>query len=417
MLKYFSRQYVLNYFAGLILITSPLSSLAAGAGYLARNEAMGGVGVASANLSTAPLINPALIAISSADDQAIQLIFPAGGLQLSDNHRIIKQIDTMVDRVHYYENYFRGFTPSQYIQHYAQVRDMAGEEAARLRMLKGKEVNAKGGLALALTVPNATLPFAIIAKATAVGHLKTAIVQQDIDYLQGVYDGTIIPMPGDQHKLRSSAHGLAAIVADYGLALAHTLNADRHPISFSLTPKVQQYTLFNYTGTLYRYDKKKINDSSHRKVVSAFNMDVGLTTDLDDHWRFGLVGQNLLSKDIQTKRVNDYVDYYQIRPLITTGIAWNTSSFTTALDADLTKTRRFRSQVASQYAGVGAEYRMLTWLQLRAGYRMDVKGNDANIVSAGFGLLPFKGRVQLDIAGTKGRGNTWGAMAQLAYNF
>jgi hypothetical protein len=65
---------------------------------------------------------------------------------------------------------------------------------------------------------------------------------------------------------------------------------------------------------------------------------------------------------------------------------------------------------------VGAEYRLLSWLQLRAGYRADMKSNDTNVYTAGFGLSPF-GKVHLDLAGMKGDDRTWGAVAQLNFTF
>jgi len=38
-------------------------------------------------------------------------------------------------------------------------------------------------------------------------------------------------------------------------------------------------------------------------------------------------------------------------------------------------------------------------------------------VSAGFGVSPFNNRVHLDLAGSVGEDNTWGAMAQLGFSF
>ncbi|CAI0844063.1 Uncharacterised protein [Serratia quinivorans] len=76
----------------------------------------------------------------------------------------------------------------------------------------------------------------------------------------------------------------------------------------------------------------------------------------------------------------------------------------------------FKSQEDSQYAGVGAEYRLLSWLQLRAGYRADMKSNDTDVFTAGLGISPFA-NLHLDLAGMEGNDRTWGAVAQMNLTF
>ena len=85
-------------------------------------------------------------------------------------------------------------------------------------------------------------------------------------------------------------------------------------------------------------------------------------------------------------------------------------------DGDLTETKGFKSEKDSQYAGVGAEVRPLSWLAVRAGYRADIKGNDNDVFTAGVGFAPFN-RVHLDLTGAVGEKETWGAGAQLSVTF
>ncbi|WP_187500264.1 conjugal transfer protein TraF, partial [Pantoea agglomerans] len=184
-----------------------------------------------------------------------------------------------------------------------------------------------------------------------------------------------------------------------------------------VTPKVQKTWLYNYTASIYNYDKSDINNSQYRSTDTGFNVDAGLATTFAENWTLGVTGQNLVSRDLQTKEVNGFRDTYQIRPLVTTGLAWDKGPFTVTGDVDLTETKRFKTQDNSQYAAVGAEYRVLDWLQLRAGYRADMRSNDENVATAGFGLSPFNKAVHLDLAGSVGANNTWGAMMQLGFNF
>ena len=270
--------------------------------------------------------------------------------------------------------------------------------------------------ALAVTVPNATLPFAFITTAYGTAHIRANVAQSDIDYLDSLANGAF-PQPGDQDNLRSSANGLAALVTDYGIAMAHEFTVAGHPVSLGITPKLQKTWLYNYSASVYNYDKNDLKNGRYRSSDTGFNVDAGLATAFAENWTFGLTGQNLISRDLETKVVNGYRDTYQIRPLVTTGLAWERGPVTLTGDVDLTETKRFKSQESSQYAGAGAEYRVLDWLALRAGYRADLKSNDVNVVTAGLGLSPFNNAVHLDLAGSAGKDRTWGAMVQLGFNF
>ena len=97
-------------------------------------------------------------------------------------------------------------------------------------------------------------------------------------------------------------------------------------------------------------------------------------------------------------------------------MAYRGESVTLAADIDLTETKGFSHMKASQYAGVGAELDALGWAQLRAGYRADIKGDMPNMITAGFGLSPFK-VVHLDLAGFIGSDKAAGAAVTMSYTF
>ena len=67
----------------------------------ARNDAMGGTGVASANYGSGVLINPALLAKAKPDDD-ITLIAPTIGGQISDKDNLRSKIDDIIDDVNNY---------------------------------------------------------------------------------------------------------------------------------------------------------------------------------------------------------------------------------------------------------------------------------------------------------------------------
>jgi len=396
-----------------VLLLAPLSALAAGNYYDARNDAMGGTGVASSTYGTAVLANPALMTKAQPEDD-VSIILPAAGAQLTDKHKLIDKVDDLTDSVDRYQDIARQGVLS--FADYPRVKSAAGDLANQLRGIKGNKAWATAGAAVAVTVPNEVLPFAFVAKAYGTAHVRANVSQGDIDYLQRVADGKDLPRPGVQNSLTSSALGRGAIVYDYGVAVAHEFVIAGQPVSFGLTPKIQKTYLYNYSASVYNYDKSDFTKGRYKNSNTGFNMDAGVATDLNANWTLGVSAQNLIARDIDTREVNGYKDTYQIRPVVTPGVSWHTERLTTALDVDATPTKRFKTVEDSQYAGVGAEYRVLDWLQLRAGYRADLKANDTNVVTAGFGLSPFN-KVHLDLAGMRGNDNTWGAVAQLNFTF
>lgn len=423
MVKTLFRRKKLAYLVGFNAVFVSSSVLAAGTWYDARNDAMGGTGVASSTWSSAVLANPALMTKAQPEDN-VSIIFPSAGVQITDKDKLVDRIDDITDTVNRYrdtEDFYRdsiqSLSPARVLEGYTQVKAAAGDMAEQLRGLRGNKANGTAGVALAVSIPNETLPFAFVAKAYGTAHIRANVVQSDIDYLQSVADGTRIPAPGDQNTLRSSANGLAALITDYGVAMAHEFTVAGHPVSVGVTPKLQKTWLYNYSASVYDYDKNDLKNGRYRSTDTGFNVDAGIATDFAENWTFGVTGQNLISRDIDTKEVNGYRDTYQIRPLVTTGLAWKSGPVTLSGDVDLTETKRFKSQETSQYAGVGGEYRVLDWLALRAGYRADMKSTDTNVFTAGVGVSPFNNAVHLDLAGSVGKDNTWGAMMQLGFNF
>lgn len=392
------------------------SVFAAGTWYDARNDAMGGTGVASSSWGSAVLANPALMTRAKPDDRAA-IIFPSAGLQVTDKDKMIDKVDDINDTINQYKDIVNNLTILDYLNGYPQLKSASADVANRLRDLRGNKAHANAGVALAVTIPDDTLPFAFVTKAYGTVSVRANVADSDIALLDGVANGTVIPSLSDRNNLKSTANGLAALTTDYGIAVAHEFDVGGHPVSLGITPKIQQTWLYNYTASIYSYKKNDLNSSRYRNSNTGFNIDAGVATPLAEEWTLGVTGQNLISRNLRTIESNGYSDTYQIRPLVTSGVAWDHGPFTAALDVDLTKTRGFQSVADSQYAGIGGEYRVLDWLALRAGYRADMRSNDENVVTAGFGLSPFNHAVHLDLAGSVGSNRTRGAMLQLGFNF
>ncbi|WP_438437050.1 conjugal transfer protein TraF [Kluyvera sichuanensis] len=374
----------------------------------ARNDAMGGTGVASANYGSGVLINPALLAKAKPDD-GITLIAPTIGAQISDKDDLRSKIDDISDEVNNYRRVISTLNLSQ-------ISAAAGDLANQLSSLKGKTASGKAGAGLAISIPNDTLNVAFVAKANARARVSSYIDQGDIELLRSIQSNPLNAAGASAQDLKSKGYGRAAIVSDYGVAIARQFDVGGVPVSLGITPKLQQTWLYNYTTSIYNFSSDDINSSRYRNDDTGFNVDAGLAADVGDNWTVGLSGQNLFSRDIDTKEVDGVHDTYQIRPLVTAGVAWHTDMLTLSADGDLTETKGFKSEDTSQYVGVGAEVRPLDWLAVRAGYRADVKHNDSNVFTGGVGFAPFN-RVHVDLMGLYGENQTWGAGAQLSVTF
>ncbi|MFJ3458713.1 conjugal transfer protein TraF [Scandinavium goeteborgense] len=406
----------------------------------ARNDAMGGTGVASANYGSAVLINPALLAKSQPDDD-VSVVIPSVGGQITDKDNLRDQIDDISDEIDHYKSVLDNLTPEGILLDPGgtlnQFQSAAGDLAGQLDDLRGKTARANAGAGIAVSVPTSAVSLAFVTKAYAHARVSSNIDQSDIDYLRNIQNsdafaatqaGNAVLNGSDQitNNLNSTASGKAAIVSDYGIAIARKFDIGGVPVSLGVTPKLQQTWVYNYTTSIDNYHSDDWKDSKYRNDDTGFNVDAGIAADFGENWTVGLSGQNLMSRDIDTKDVRiknnatgvttNYKDTYQIRPLVTAGVAWHTDLLTLTADGDLTETKGFKTEDDSQYVGVGAEVTPLSWLAVRAGYRADVKGNDSNVFTAGVGFAPLN-TVHVDLMGLYGEDQTWGAGVQLGLTF
>ncbi|WP_144839702.1 conjugal transfer protein TraF [Leclercia adecarboxylata] len=406
----------------------------------ARGDAMGGTGVASAHYSSGVLINPALLAKSQAEDD-VAIIFPSVGAQISDKDNLQDKIDEISDEIRADQEMIDDLTVAGIMADpqgtLSELQGAAGSLADQLEFLEGKTAHGNAGAGIAVSIPGSGLSLAFVAKANAHARVSSEIDQQDIDFLrrlQGSMGMTNQMALGAARNgsdvitrnLNSIAKGRAAIVSDYGVAIARQFDFNGLPVSVGVTPKLQQTWLYNYTTSIYTYDSSDFNSSRYRNDDTSFNVDVGVAVDFGENWTVGLSGQNLLSRDIDTNDIRvlngrtgqevSYQDTWQIRPLVTAGVAWHTGLLTLSADGDLTQTRGFKSEENSQYVGAGAEVSLLGWLAVRGGFRSDVKGNDSNVFTGGLGFAPFN-TVHIDLTGIVGEDETWGAGAQFSVRF
>ncbi|EAS0524852.1 type IX secretion system membrane protein PorP/SprF [Salmonella enterica] len=370
----------------------------------ARNDAMGGTGVASSHYGVAPLANPALLTKHDSSDD-FSLLLSSVGAQLSDPD----DISNKADDVKADWDAFDRAVDSNY-----GVKQAAGNLKRRLQEFRNIHADAQAGVSAVAAMPNDTLPFALMIKSYGTANVDGKVSDADLDYLEKVANGTITNV--DKNALTSRAYGRAAVISDIGISFAKELETAGQKWSLGLTPKYQRVDLFNYNVTVQDYDKNDFDSDQYHSTKNGFNADIGAYTDLNSNWTVGLVVQNIVPRSIDSKEVNGVAETFKIRPQATTGVSWHNSLFTTALDVDLTPASGFTSDNKRQFASVGAEFNAWKWAQLRAGYRQNMASDSGSAFTAGVGISPFD-VVHLDVSGLIGTDHDYGAIAQLQFTF
>lgn len=374
-------------------------------GFDARSSAMGGVGVASAHFGAAPLTNPALLATSREQDK-ISLIAPSIGAQASDPANLIDGFDDVTTAWDNLENALGS----------GNEAEAAGKLADTVAGLAGEHANANLGLSMVLAVPDDELPVALSVNSWAKGHARALVSQSDLDYLDDVAKGIIIPGKDDLDKLTSRAEGMAALVTEYGVTVAHPFTLGELPVGVGITPKIQRIETWNYNVAINNYDSSDLRDGNWQHQTMSANIDAGFFASVTPEWMVALSAQNLFENKVKTREINGYQPAFIIRPELTAGTAWNNERVTLSADIDLTPVSNFQYVDKNQYAAFGAELRAADWVQLRAGYRLDMRGNDRRVVTGGVGLSAGEA-MQFDLTAMAGRDRTIGGVAQFTFHF
>ncbi len=152
-MKFKSRQYSLVYFSVLIALSGTANAATT---YMdARNDAMGGTGVASSHYGTAALANPALLTHFGASED-FSLILPSVGAQVSDPDHLQNGVDDVKDA---WDRYDSELSP-----------DTAADLKQQLLKFKNTHASAQASVGMVATVPNHIVPFALMVKSWGNGN-------------------------------------------------------------------------------------------------------------------------------------------------------------------------------------------------------------------------------------------------------
>ncbi|MFT5808997.1 MAG: hypothetical protein ACI9LG_003325 [Moritella dasanensis] len=347
-----------------------------------RSNAMGNIGVATADYLAAPLYNPALLAVFDKSDD-IGILLPAIGVNAKDADSSLETITDLQDTIEDYEN-----SGSNSADLERDINNYLGD-------LDGNApVNVTAGVAFAIAIPSNNVSVSIYGR----GYVE-AISSIDVDgstNTQVRYENSTVEVTGFGYT-------------EFGVALAKQYTIYGESFAFGVTPKYQILQTYSDTTNVEDFDLELEDADSE---VTAFNVDLGAVW-MKNNFRTALAVKDILAQEIKSESGRTY----EMNPQATLGLAYAVEYFTFGVDVDLTEqTRYVELEDNTQFARVGVEFNAWHWAQLRAGYEHDIQGTMEDSLTAGIGISPF-GTLNLDVAGAYGSDNQVGASASLSFTF
>jgi hypothetical protein len=345
----------------------------------ARGDAMGGVGVVSANFLTAPFYNPALVAIYRRNDD-LGMITPSFGGSYNDPDDMKSNIDAVLDAT------------------------TSTEITNALNNLDGNQANFDLGGVVAFALPNQFVAANAFAKV----------------YTESFATPDVHTTGTDQQKLELSTVSAVSVgVAEAGISLAKYQTFMGQHLSFGVTPKLQRIYTYNYIADINNYDLSDVRENGEGNT--AFNVDAGALWFFGP-FRVGFSATNLIARDIETKDTTRTISSggtnkvvggkysYKLEPVYTVGAGIVADYFTLSVDYDINEAEKFTSfDDNEQMIRVGTEVDILRQLKLRGGYYKNLAYSDSEgTITAGVGLSPLN-LFQLDISANYTNENAMGA--------
>lgn len=371
--------------------------------YSAKNVAMGGTGVASADYLNAGFVNPALITrFSHEDDDDWGLLLPSVGAFITDPESLMDDLQDFEDSFSAIETAWDGGS--------APTQTQLDTLAASIRALDGQSLQLRAFAGASIAIPSDTLAMSLVLRGDLDSSGFLLIDDADATAIENALTGGSLPTMGSEAVI------LAAGIAEVGLALAHETELWGHSVSFGATPKFQRIDVYNYAISIEQAgDANNDFDSSvYRNDDTAINLDLGAHVQLEDGFSVGLAVRDMIEQDLLTPTTNSRNYTYSLSPVLTTGVAYQWDFLTVAADVDLSKRKGFSNTDGTQFLRFGVESGW-TWGQLRAGYSKDIQDTRESVFTAGVGFSPF-GVLHLDVAGALGE-NSYGGVVALSFTF
>jgi F plasmid transfer operon, TraF, protein len=389
-----------------------------------RSMAMGGAGVAAGTSANASFYNPALLAEArSGEDFSLEV--PVVGARVADPDQLISSIDDYQNADYpdalsaAINQWNSASTPAELAAAKDSVVASGSDLVNALSGLSNKALQAQLNAGMVVGVPSKRWGMAFYANRRADGGAMLDITQSDLDNIKsvlntlqnldltGLSNSTTNQLPDPTVTMTSAVEARGAVISEVGISLAREFAVAGNSVAFGITPKYMKIATFDYRANV---DTADVTLDQGKKSYSDFNVDVGVAHDYGNNWKTGVVVKNLLSKNYTTVLGN----IIHIDPQARWGLAYAGSVATVAVDVDLLKNKGTGFDATSQDISLGAEFNVLNFLQLRAGYRYNISDSNTNGAALGVGLSPLG--VHMDLA-VEGSDREVGAGFQLGFRF
>jgi len=358
----------------------------------ARSVAMGNASVATGNLTTAALSNPAMMSVNASDDSFAFLI-PAIGVQAIDN-------GGMVDLLDDYQSI---------VDQYNAAAGNPGVQEALVTQLNNLLPQFNGTNVAALLSASTVLAYAGDGFSMAGFYHGSGQASLNINATAG--SGTTLPT--------GTLNAYGYTTQEIGVSFSTKISVAGMDLAVGITPKTVQVDSIGYSANINIVDTGDVlSDATESDLGSFSTFDAGIALQLSDSLTLGLVAKNLLEETL-VSGTETFVFDRNLRA----GVAYHNEFLTLAADMDLIEVEGSKTtnpllitETGSKMAALGIEFDLGDIVQLRAGYQTNMASgaNDPDLFSAGVGLwLGF----HLDAAVVVGEDSSLGAFVQTGFRF
>ncbi|MDT8451295.1 MAG: conjugal transfer protein TraF [Gammaproteobacteria bacterium] len=376
-------------FCAVALAAASHSVMAAPFAHEARSLGMGNVGIATADIATAPFANPAMLSFQKVDDD-FSLLLTAGAF-FSDNDGVIDDIDAFQESADDFE------------------------KLAIAQGLDGKVIapELSGALAVGFTTEKYSMAVSARMDVVVAGGLSN--VSQDI-----------FTIDDPTYNLLNI---VGAQTTEVGFSIARSFELMEKKVSIGLTPKIVNVEAVKYSESISLPDTGLDNLTDDIQDLGDFTtLDLGMVMAVSDNVRVGVTVKNLMTEEMsfQTTDANNVTTTTTLLfdTQLKVGVAYSGDVLTLGADLDLTENDSIVSTgtvtgLKRQNLSLGMEFNAFDYAQLRLGMIKNMADGISSadkeaLYTAGVGLwLGFN----LDLAVMSGAGESLGAVVQTGFKF
>lgn len=384
----------------IVLAVTAQTATAVPFAFEARSLGMGNIGVATADIATAPFANPAMLAFQRKDDDFSLLL--AVGAYLNDSGGMIDDIDA-------FNNAYGRFNTATAAADVTGVINATSDMVAIAGQLDNKVIAPEVSGAIAVGFSGETYSMAVSARRDIIA---TGFMS-DVDVTPtGVIDTT-------KNNLNISG----AQTTELGLSLARNFEFMGRKVSVGLTPKIVSVEAISLKESVASTSTGlgDLVDDSVRDLGDFSTLDAGIVVGLTEHIQVGLVAKNLISDEATFLAADGVTNVkLQFDTELRAGLAYRTGFMTLGADLDLIESESIAAiGTKRQMLSLGAELNAFDFAQLRVGMIKNIASGISTeakkaLYSAGVGFwLGFN----LDVAVVSGEGDSLGAFVQTGFRF